>query len=166
MFAIACSADDPVVQGTPPPSVSPPAVPASCTPIRSPQVIGKDHIEDGGKASYNSTPPTSGNHYRRPIAAGVYTEPVQNERQVHNLEHGHVLVQYRDLEAGQVAALEAIVRQDPRMMLMAPYPDMDPKVALTSWGKIQTCDAWSDQVSQLLRYFVHLNRDNAPESVL
>jgi hypothetical protein len=96
---------------------------------------------------------------------GGYTEPIPNERQVHNLEHGHVMVQYRGLSEARIDALQEVVLDTPQMVLLAPYPDMEPVVAFTSWGKIQTCDAWTDTVPDLARYFIDRNRDNAPESI-
>ena len=142
-----------------------PSLPTECTPVREPALLEPTHIPEGQKATYNSTPPTSGNHYSRPAQVGGYTEPIPNERQVHNLEHGHVMVQYRGLSEAQIDELQEVVLDKPQMVLLAPYPDMDPAVAFTSWGKIQTCDAWSDGIPAVARYFIDTNRDNAPESV-
>jgi uncharacterized protein DUF3105 len=142
-----------------------PAGTSGCTPVRSPKIIGATHIPEGSSAEYNSTPPTSGNHYPRPAQAGVYTEPIPNERQVHNLEHGHVMVQYRDLTQDQILALEAIVQADPKMVVLAPYPDMQPRLALTAWGKIQTCDVWSDDALLVVKQFISKYRDHGPESI-
>jgi len=142
-----------------------PPLPAACTAIRSPKALTPTHIEDGQTATYDSTPPTSGAHYRHWVTTGIYAESIQNERQVHNLEHGHVLIQYRALDSSQINALEAVVQGGGRMLILAPYPDMDPKISFTSWGKIQTCDAWSDGIPELARFFIAQNRDHAPESI-
>ncbi|MGH2795925.1 MAG: DUF3105 domain-containing protein [Actinomycetota bacterium] len=142
-----------------------PSLPTECTPVRSPEILGANHIPEGQKATYNSTPPSSGNHYARPAQVGGYTAPIPNERQVHNLEHGHVMIQYRGLSDAQIDQLEKVVLDDPQMVLLAPYPEMDPAIAFTSWGKIQTCDAWTDTAPALARFFIQENRDNAPESV-
>jgi hypothetical protein len=142
-----------------------PSLPTECTQVREPELLPATHIPDGQKATYSSTPPSSGNHYSRPVQVGGYTEPIPNERQVHNLEHGHVMVQYRGLSSAQIDALQEIVLDDPQMVLLAPYPDMEPVVAFTSWGKIQTCDAWTETVPALATYFIDRNRDNAPESI-
>lgn len=142
-----------------------PSLPSGCTPIRSPEIQKATHIAAGATGSYNTTPPSSGEHYSSPARAGGYTEPIPDEVQVHNLEHGHVVVQYRDLAVDQIDQLEEVVLDDPKMILMAPYPDMDPVVAFTSWGKIQTCDVWTNGIPALLTYFILKNRDNAPESI-
>lgn len=142
-----------------------PSLPTECTPTRTPAVLAGTHIPDGRKAEYNTTPPSSGSHYSRPVQAGGYTSPIPNERQVHNLEHGHVMVQYRGLTPAQIDELEEVILKDPQMVLLAPYPDMEPAIAFTAWGKIQTCDAWSDGVPALARYFIARFRDHAPESI-
>jgi hypothetical protein len=142
-----------------------PSLPTACSPVRSPEILDATHIPDGQKATYNSTPPSSGKHYSRTARTGIYSDPIPNERQVHNLEHGHVMIQYRGLDIGQINELEKVVEADPEMIILAPYPAMDPAVAFTSWGKIQTCAAWSDGVPAVARYFIRVNRDHAPESV-
>ena len=142
-----------------------PSLPAGCTQIESPKVLGAAHIETGTQATYNTTPPTSGEHYRVPAQVGGYTQPIQDEQQVHNLEHGHVMVQYRGISNDQIDQLAEFIKKDPKKVLLAPYPDMTPAIAFTSWGKIQTCDAWTDGVPALAKYFIRVNRDHAPESI-
>ncbi|HEX9776125.1 MAG TPA: DUF3105 domain-containing protein [Actinomycetota bacterium] len=143
---------------------------APCSSAQDVQVMSTvAHIEPGTTAQYNSDPPTSGEHYSirgtAPAPVGVYPDPIENERQVHNLEHGHVVVQYRDLTDEELDAVRAPVLADPFMMLMAPRPQMEWKLALTSWGKLQVCREIPDDVGELIRTFVVQNRDNAPESI-
>lgn len=58
-------------------------------------IVGQTHVPDGTIVThYNSNPPTSGDHYQVPLNWGVYSEPVQDEKAVHNLEHGGVWVTY------------------------------------------------------------------------
>ena len=62
---------------------------------------------------YNSTPPTSGPHLPYIASWGIYTEPIPDQLQVHNLEDGGVLVQYNcpdgcpDLVASSKASCRA-----------------------------------------------------------
>src|SRR5262249_59233582 len=60
---------------------------------------------------YNSTPPTSGPHLPYIASWGIYTEPIPDQLQVHNLEDGGVLVQYNcpDGCPDLVAKLQGIV---------------------------------------------------------
>ena len=60
------------------------------------------HVEPGTIVNYEHNPPTSGCHYSAdssghqyaPIKPGVYTEHVDAEYWVHNLEHGYIVVLY------------------------------------------------------------------------
>lgn len=99
------------------------------------------------------------------MKAAIYDTPIPNEAQVHNLEHGHIMVQYRDLPADEVAALAAIVTADAQMMVLAPYPSMKPRLALTAWGVHQACDGANAPALAAVRSFTREHRDKAPESI-
>ena len=64
-------------------------------------------------AGYNSIPPTSGTHWAVPAEWGIYDEPVPNERQVHNLEHGGVMIQYNTDHAALIEGLKTLARNLP-----------------------------------------------------
>jgi len=58
---------------------------------------GQAHIAVGAAHDpYNSNPPTSGPHYAEPADWGVYDRELPDEQLIHNLEHGHVWLSYRD----------------------------------------------------------------------
>jgi hypothetical protein len=129
-------------------------------------------------ASYNSKPPTSGPHWsilgEAPVPWGIYREPVLDEAQVHNLEHGGVMIQYNCRDCPDlVAQLEGFynrysaARPLPRYpqstkLIVAPYYDMPSRIALTAWGRIDTLDAYDE--ARITR-FVDAYRDNGPEAV-
>src|SRR5258708_4037672 len=58
------------------------------------------HVAPPAKVTYEHNPPTSGCHYSlgapnpAPIPAGVYTQHIDPEYWVHNLEHGYIVVLY------------------------------------------------------------------------
>jgi Protein of unknown function (DUF3105) len=89
---------------------------------------------------YNSDPPTSGPHLPYIAPWGVHTRPVPLELQVHNLEDGGVVVQYNCDCPDLVAQLRDIVGKYDRQVLLAPYPSMRSKIALTAWTRIDTMD--------------------------
>ena len=89
---------------------------------------------------YNSDPPTSGPHLPYLAPWGVHTRPISLELQVHNLEDGGVLVQYSCECPEIVVKLRAIVRKYDRQVILAPYPTMKSKIALTAWTRIDTLD--------------------------
>ena len=133
--------------------------------------LGRTHVLPGEKHdSYNSKPATSGWHYDIPLAParwGIHDEPLEDEILIHNLEHGYVNVHY-DCPDGcgdLVASLSALVEEGTARgakMLMAPYPDMDTRIALTAWTFIDQFDEFDED---RIRDFVsaHENSPTAPE---
>jgi len=121
------------------------ATAAGCTALQSVPDQGHLHINPPATFNYNSNPPTSGSHYNIPGTApaptGVYQTPIQNEIQVHNLEHGHIGIQYStDISADVRDALESFTRNHDVWVFMAPR-QLDPGVqlAFTRWDNKVTC---------------------------
>jgi hypothetical protein len=114
--------------------------------------LGNLHITYPQTATYNSSPPTSGPHYTSLAPWGIHTEPIQNELQVHNLEDGGVMVQYNcpDGCPELVDQLAEIVGRYDRFVILAPYPDMEARIALTAWGRIDTLEAFNE--SRIVRF--------------
>jgi YVTN family beta-propeller protein len=111
-------------------------------------------------APYSSDPPTSGP--RLPYLAdwGVHRLPVPPELQAHNLEHGGVAIQYNCPEAcpDLAAELEGIARERD-FVLVAPYPRMEARIALTAWGRIETLDGFDRE--EILRFVdAHAGQDH------
>jgi hypothetical protein len=104
------------------------------------QMVSEPH------APYNSDPPTSGPHLPYIAPWGIHTEPIARELQVHNLEDGGVVVQYRcatpcpDL----AAKLAEIVRRYETQVILAPYPAMRTRIALTAWTRLDAFDHFDE----------------------
>jgi hypothetical protein len=105
---------------------------------------GNAHITEAqmGQFTYNTYPPTSGPHLGDLARWGVHDEPIPNELQVHNLEDGGVLVQYNcpDGCPDLSTELAGIVGRYGEGVILAPYPDMEPRIALTAWQRIDQFD--------------------------
>lgn len=106
--------------------------------------LGNTHVDPSqvGQIVYNSTPPTSGPHLGTLASWGIHNEPVPNELQVHNLEDGGVMVQYNCPEGCDdlVSQLTEVVGSYDDHVILAPYPEMESRIALTAWGRIDTFD--------------------------
>jgi hypothetical protein len=90
--------------------------------------------------SWNSFPPTSGRHYTEWVLWGSYTEPVPLIKEVHNLEHGGVIIQYGSkVPKSDVSKIDDFWRADPNAMLVAPLPKLGDKIALTAWTQWGEC---------------------------
>ena len=106
-------------------------------------------------------PPTGGTHDPRWQNCGIYTETVDNGPAVHALEHGAVWITYTpDLPAGDVAALQDMVREKGSYMLLSPFPDQKSDVVASAWGVQLEVDSVSDG---RLGQFIDRYRGGGPE---
>ena len=134
-----------------------------------------DHPEEGADhddreftpADYRTNPPTSGDHFPQWAEDGVYppgqTPPLG--QLVHALEHGRVLVQYRDPELA--SPLQAFVdeKQGRHLLLFQNETQMPFAVAASAWTHLLGCAEMNDRVYDALRTFYDAYVDKAPELV-
>ncbi|MFQ5847951.1 MAG: DUF3105 domain-containing protein [Candidatus Methylomirabilales bacterium] len=109
---------------------------------------------------YNSDPPTSGPHTPYLAKWGIHTGPVPKEEQVHNLEDGGVILQYNcpDGCPDLLEKLKAIARRYDTLIL-APYPGMDHRIALTAWQRLDKFDTFDEQ--RIVRFIdAHIGIDH------
>ena len=120
---------------------------------------------------YSSTPPTSGPHWsqsspRAPAPCDIYTEEIRDERVVHNMEHGHVVISHNLQDPDQVTQLEQVAESlESRFawLLVRPYSKIgEGEVAITSWGWIQKFQGVD---AQGIRDFYDAHRGQGPEFV-
>ena len=117
--------------------------PDPCLPGRAVPIMDSPHVSEAeiGAVRYNSVPPTSGPHLAFVLAPGVYDGPVPDGLTVHAMEHGHVVVHYApDAPSSDVDGLRRLARQYSRDVLLAPYPGLPYRIAVTAWGRIDTLD--------------------------
>ncbi|GAC1425487.1 MAG: hypothetical protein NVSMB57_16920 [Actinomycetota bacterium] len=143
------------------------AAKAGCQGPAEQNIEGRSHVPEGTSVAYKSKPPTSGDHYAKPAHTGVQTQQIRNEAQVHNLEHGHVGLQYRGVSPATIEALASVTRSDAREVFSAPYNDMPQKIAMTAWGVSLSCtnEPPADQVRDLAQAFVKAYEGHAPENI-
>jgi Protein of unknown function (DUF3105) len=89
---------------------------------------------NGTSPVWTTDPPTSGPHYGQPAVFGIYTEPLQLARVVHNLEHGGVYILYgKDVPASTVDQLRGFYESHTDGTIMAPLDRLGDKFALGAW---------------------------------
>jgi len=150
------------------------ATAAGCSSPSKIADAGHDHITPPAKGSYNSDPPTSGSHYNQgapngPGFTGVQSAPIQDEIQVHNLEHGHVGIQYDPMKiaADVKATLESVTKAHDTFVFMAPRPGLGAAVTFTSWWHLSPC-AHPTNATAMKAYaegFYATFQDKATESI-
>jgi hypothetical protein len=116
---------------------------AGCGEVKQFKEAGRDHISGATQPkNWNSQPPTSGDHLGTPLPPGTYKDPQDERALVHNLEHGYVVVQYKNLPQQQVDLLTRIADGlSGQKFVLAPYDGLPSDgVALTAWRNLQTCN--------------------------
>ena len=124
----------------------------------------KNHVPDGRRVDYNTTPPTSGDHWDFPASCGFYPDGMDDEKIVHNLEHGNIVVSY-NLPDAAVPQLEDFMDN----FELAPawavtrYYDQIPEntVALSAWGVLDTMQGVDEQ--RIERFFRAYSGTLGPE---
>ena len=111
---------------------------------------GNAHVTEDQIAAfdYSSRPATSGPHLGSLLPWGIYTSPVSEGRQIHNLEDGGVGIWYNCPEGCPelVAQLEDVVKKAGEDgLIMAPYPDMETRIALTAWNRIDRFEEFDEE---------------------
>jgi hypothetical protein len=126
------------------------------------------HVANGLQVTYSTNPPTSGSHWNLPHAGwGVKDTSQEEERFVHNLEHGGIVIGYKDLTPDELAQLKTLVRQliagPYKKVLLHPYPPLTgAKIAVTAWDWLLKLDAF-DQ-TQIVKFVkAHYQGPDAPE---
>jgi hypothetical protein len=128
--------------------------------VKSFSIAGSgDHVQ--GTVNYETTPPVSGAHAAQSAPCGVHSAPIPNENLVHTLEHGAIGILYLpELEPDSIAEIESLVRDYESHVFSAPYPGMEPQIAVAAWSKRMDLDALD---ASAIREFIDAFRKKGPE---
>lgn len=134
---------------------------------------GRVHIEEGTQGTgYTSVPATSGQHWNSassPGPWGVYTSAQPQERLIHNMEHGGIVIWYQaaQLSTEDLATLTQFVQQqvttEKFKVILSPWSgaDFGHPIALTAWDWL----LYMDTVNlDTVRGFIDAHINRAPES--
>ena len=130
---------------------------AGCTGVQDttklPGTTDRTHLTDaqissGVTVTYSTSPPSGGMHYPVPLPKGIYgplsTNPKDNPnlyQAVHSLEHGYVDIWYGNgLSTDQINSLRSFADQDKVLVISYPNLPAGKSVAMTTWGRMQSCD--------------------------
>lgn len=94
--------------------------------------LSRNHVQDA--VAYAQEPGVGGDHSPVWTNCGIYTEPVNEQRAVHSLEHGAVWVTYSPgLPTADIARLTTLAKDKP-YVLLSPDKDQSAPVTATAWG--------------------------------
>ena len=133
------------------------------------------------KLSWNTFPPSNGQHYPAWAVWGFYTEAVNPRMVVHNLEHGGVVLWWGpDVPQKTVEQLNELYSDDSTGMFGTPLAGLDSKVAVSAWtgdpsrygrdgyfgaGHVAVCPAWDSATRKAFVAFRDTYRGDGPEGV-
>lgn len=136
-----------------------PADEAGCDPVEEHEEEGNEHVDGGTDVQYETSPPTSGDHWPTELItdAGFYPDTVPEESLVHNLEHGQVVIWYdANASSDLVDDLERFTdsQNDPDAIgagastppiISVPYDDVPEgkSYVMTAWTQSQACSSYS-----------------------
>jgi Protein of unknown function (DUF3105) len=153
-------------------SVRAAATAAGCTvrgfPFEPVQIQSDGSYHTEGNPTYKvSLPPTSGLH--NPVWAdwGVYDTALPFKFQVHNLEHGGIIVHLgKDLPDSAREAVIALWRASPPFVIVTPeaFAQFPAKaVVVTSWQRWMVCNPYTPKALAAIRVYRDVYRGTGPE---
>jgi hypothetical protein len=144
---------------------------AGCTFRAAPALPGDHSVEQPGDTvkSWNTDPPTSGPHYAIAAIFGIYDEPLEPARVVHNLEHGGIFILYGDdVPEATVDELRSFYDDHQTGTVMAPLPKLGKQFAIGAWvsdgaggnGYLAKCEEFDEDA---VSTFFHAFQFQGPE---
>jgi len=131
------------------------------------EILSADHIADGTRATYNSVPPTSGNHWPTPARCGFYTDQLPDERVVHNMEHGNIVISYNLTDPAEIDSLRNALSNIGLYNVwgVARAYDAIPEgqIALSTWGVLDSFQGVNQE--RIARFFEAYAGGLGPERV-
>ena len=132
-------------------------------------IVSSDHVPTGQTVDHASFPPTSGDHWPpgEQARCGFYKDGIPDERAVHNLEHGNIVVSYHFSDQAQVDQLRRVVDDIglanawgiTRLYDKIP----EDQVALAAWGVLDVMDGIDED--RIARFFDTYSGTLGPEQV-
>jgi len=128
---------------------------------------GSSHVNEGTRVTYESNPPTSGNHWSTPLRDGIYDTEKPDEGAIHGLEHGRIWITYKPT-IGQkaITALKDALKGQSGIV-MNPRAANDTDIALAAWMRLDTFNLNEDDTIDAKRIldFIQRYRNKGPEYV-
>ena len=122
--------------------------------------LSRNHVQNA--VAYPQQPGVGGDHAPVWTNCGIYTEPVNEQRAVHSLEHGAVWLTYNPgLAAADVTLLTDLTKGQP-YVLLSPDKDQTTPVTATAWGtQLTVPEAGDPRIGAFIRAYAQ--SPNAPE---
>lgn len=116
------------------------------------------HVSEDQSVDYSTTPPTSGDHWDWWARCGFYEDGLPDERIVHNLEHGNIVVSYNLQEGPALEQLKNFMDNfelAPSWAITRFYDEIpEGTIALSAWGVLDTMPGVDeDRIEEFFRTY-------------
>lgn len=125
-------------------------------------IEGREHVLPGDEVSYDTNPPTSGDHLADAESWGVHRDEINDLAGVHSLEHGGIWISYKDISEEDIAILKEIGKQNPQSTVVSPRPSNDNNIVVASWGKMMRLDSVD---KALIQKYIDTYKNQSPEKL-
>jgi len=125
-------------------------------------IEGRAHVSLGTPVTYNTNPPTSGDHFAEAESWGVNEKEVEDKAAVHGLEHGGIWISYKDIDEESIKILREIGRENSGSVIVSPRLANDAKIAVASWGRLMKLDAVD---KALIQKYIATYKNQGPEKL-
>jgi hypothetical protein len=109
----------------------------------------RNHVPESQSVEYSTTPPTSGDHWEVWGRCGFYDYTLPDERIVHNLEHGNIVVNYNLTSEEEVQRLRDVFDSIGLSNIwgIARFYNEIPEgsIVLTAWGVMDTMQSIDEE---------------------
>lgn len=125
-------------------------------------IEGRAHIPLGTDVSYQTNPPTSGDHLGQAQDWGIYSREIDDKAVVHSLEHGGIWISYKEINDEDKSILESVAKENSQSVIVSPRSENDAKIAVVSWGKMMKFDK-ADKA--LIQKYINTYKNQSPEKL-
>ena len=152
-------------------SAEPTEAAASCTDVQEVEIEEAEnyHVDrEFTAADYATNPPAGGEHSLGTVSGGQSHRDANIGDAVHSLDHGLVIVWTNGLEGDEADLIETTSEElwaDAYEIVVAvvEYPDLEVPLAVSSWGRLQTCTRVDAEAAAAVADFVEQYHAMSPE---
>lgn len=127
---------------------------------------GDKHMPESTEITYQSNPPTSGNHWPVPLQDGVYQTEKPDEAVVHSMEHGRVWISYKPtIPQNIIEQLKEL--GSGQALIVTPREANDADIALAAWTRSDAFNLNADGTldEKRIRDFIKRYKNKGPEFI-
>lgn len=126
-------------------------------------IEGRDHVSLSTDVTYQTNPPTSGDHFAQAKTWGISGKEINDLTVIHALEHGGIWITYKDVDNQTINELKDIARANKASIILSPRSaNDDPGIVVVSWGKMMKLDILD---KALIQKYIDTYKNQSPENL-